>query len=250
MPRLLILAALTLSASIAAAEPAQVEMVQPPASVGAGDEQRPLAPGMALGSGDLLHVGDAGRLRLRLAEGSAVKVGSDARLRLTQLRAAADGDGGGAVQSEGEGGGGAQRGDAVIVNEPGDRGVFRGLLDIIGGAFRFTTDSEAEDRARDIEFRVGPFVTGIRGTDIWGKATADRQFVVLLEGEVDVRVDSQTGRLTQPGTAVVASNDGEPQIGVSIDPDTIQRFARETEPVEGQARLIVDGPWIVMLDTA
>lgn len=252
MSRLLVSLALALCASAAVAAPGRVEMVQPPASVGDGDERRPLEPGAALDGGDLLQVGDKGRLRLRLAEGSAVKIGSSARVRLTRLRAdaaAGERDGGGVEPGAKQDPSRSQQCGEVAVTESAEPGVFEGLLEILSGAFRFTTDPSAAQRKRDIEFKVGPVMTGIRGTDIWGKAASDRQFVVLLEGTVDVRVDSRTGRLTQPGTAVVAPSEGQPQIGVAIERETIQRFARETEPVEGQARLVVDGPWRVILDS-
>lgn len=241
MSRPLISLALALCASVAVAAPGRVEMVQPPASVGDDGEQRPLEPGAALDSGDLLQVGEQGRLRLRLAEGSAVKVGSSARVRLSRLRA---GDSGTTERQSG-----SRQGGEAIVNESPEPGVFEGLLEILGGAFRFTTDPSAAEQELDIEFRVGSVTTGIRGTDIWGKAASDRHFVVLLEGVVDVSVDSQTGQLTRPGTAVVAPSDGQPRIGVAIDDETIERFARETEPVKGQARLVVDGPWHVVLDS-
>lgn len=79
MLRLLMGVVLVLCATVAVAAPPRLEMVQPPALVGDGSERRPLEPGAALGSGDVLHVGEQGRLRLRMAEGSAVKVGSSAR---------------------------------------------------------------------------------------------------------------------------------------------------------------------------
>ncbi len=267
MSRSLICTALALCASVALAAPGRVEMVQPPASVDEDGQRRPLEPGAALDGGDLLRVGESGRLRLHLAEGSGVKIGSAARVRLARLRAGAAagergradgssdpgassaGDAGRAEPGATEGQTHSRQGGEVAVTETAEPGVFSGLLEILSGAFRFTTDPSAADRKRDIEFKVGPVMTGIRGTDIWGKAASDRQFVVLLEGTVDVRVDSQTGQLTQPGTAVVAPSEGQPQIGVAIDRETIQRFARETEPVEGQARLVVDGPWRVIVDS-
>jgi hypothetical protein len=65
----------------AAPSPAVVEAVQMPAWVERGGGRMPLAPGMALQSDDDLRTGADARLLLKLAEGSAVKLGENAQLK-------------------------------------------------------------------------------------------------------------------------------------------------------------------------
>src|SRR5512132_3195359 len=61
--------------SAPAAPGALVEGVQMPAWVERGNETIPLTPGMALRDRDRVRTGDNARILLRMAEGSAVKLG-------------------------------------------------------------------------------------------------------------------------------------------------------------------------------
>ena len=104
--------ALALAAASASAAPAAVvDSVQMPAWVERAGKQIPAAPGMELIATDTLRTGAGARLYVKLAEGSIVKLGENARLQLLDL-----------------------------VPERG--GVFRAALNVLAGAFRFTTRSE------------------------------------------------------------------------------------------------------------
>ncbi|MCZ7565685.1 MAG: hypothetical protein M5U08_19400 [Burkholderiales bacterium] len=66
----------------AAAQDAVVDSVQMPAWLERDGRVAPLAPGMALESRDAVRTGPEARLLLKLAEGSSVKLGANAVLRL------------------------------------------------------------------------------------------------------------------------------------------------------------------------
>ena len=88
----------------------------------------PVHAGMMLKSGDLLRTGANAKLQLRLAEGSAIKLGENARLRLDDIQL-----------------------------RPG--GVFAGSVQILQGAFRFTTDALMKLRGRrEIDFRLNHMI--------------------------------------------------------------------------------------------
>ena len=57
---------------------------------------------------------------------------------------------------------------------------------MLEGAFRFTTDVAAKARKREVSVRVQQVTIGIRGTDFWGRARAERQIVCLIEGAIEV----------------------------------------------------------------
>jgi hypothetical protein len=220
MIRFALLVLLLLAPTAGLAQPGAVELLQPPAWIIRGETQVPLTHDASLRSGDIVRTGVRARVRIGLAEGGDVKIGPSARVELPRLRTA---------------------------EETG--GIFEGIAEIVRGAFRYTTGATEVDRGRDLEFRVGTVTAGIRGTDIWGKAADDRDFVVLIEGEIEVGSGGRTTRLDRAGTAYIQPRDGEARSGVEIDSDTIAEFAQETEPVEGRGRLAPDGAWQVMLDS-
>src|SRR5688572_16526839 len=87
--------------------PAVVEAVQYPAWLERDGRTVPLTPGTALRARDQLRTGDNARVELKLAEGSSVKLGQKARFAIEKVE---------------------------------DRGIFRAALNVLDGAFRFTTD--------------------------------------------------------------------------------------------------------------
>jgi len=201
------------------AEAAQVERVQIPAWLARGGERLPVNAGMPLESGDRLRTGAGGRLLLRLAEGSLVKLGPDAELVLEALKPPA---------SEG--------------------GLFEGLLDVVKGAFRFTTTLLSKARRRRVDVRIANVTAGIRGTDVWGKAAADRDIVCLIEGEISVqRSGDSPVTLSDPLTFYVAPKNQAPLPVRPVDPDQLQRWAEETDIAENAPALGTDGAWSVHL---
>jgi hypothetical protein len=136
--RISLLFGLLLGATAACAEPAVVEAVQYPAWLERGGIAAPLTPGTVLRAQDRLRTGANARVQLKLAEGSAVKLGENAQF---------------------------------IFDKGEERGIFRATLSVLTGAFRFTTDALRKVQKRDVTINVKNVTAGIRGTDLWGKST-------------------------------------------------------------------------------
>ena len=218
-PSAILLLALVVAPCTEAADAARVESVQVPAWLVRADETLPVNAGMPLAAGDRLRTGAGARLRIRLAEGSIVKLGPDAELVLEELKPAS---------SEG--------------------GLFEGLLDVVKGAFRFTTTLLSSAHRRRVDVRIANVTAGIRGTDVWGKAAADRDIVCLIEGEVSVqRGEDAPVSLSDPLTFYVAPKNEAPLPVRPVDPEQLQRWAQETDIADGAAALGANGAWVVHL---
>jgi hypothetical protein len=122
---------------------------------------------MELASGDVVRTGAGARAYLMLAEGSRVKLGETARFTLHTR----------SLQPE---------------------KTFRGALDVLAGAFRFTTGKLAKALPREVSIRVGTATIGIRGTDVWGKTDKDGDLVALIEGRIDITRAGQVTEMAQP----------------------------------------------------
>jgi hypothetical protein len=203
-----------------AAPPAVVEAVQMPAWVERGGSRVPLAPGMALAPDDDLRTGANARLLLKLAEGSSVKLGENAQLRIAQAQLRRD-------------------------------NVFASTLNLLAGAFRFTTDALAKARRREVSISVATVTAGIRGTDLWGKAAADRDIVCLIEGRIEVaRAGDPPLTMDQPLSFFIAPR-GQPPLPVQpVKPEQLQQWATETEIAAGAGAARRGGRWKVVLASA
>ncbi len=226
MNRFALIAALAAAASAAVAQDAPkraappqavVEAVQMPAWVERGGARVPLAPGMGLQPNDELRTGADARLLLKLADGSSVKLGEAAQLRLTTIATRKD-------------------------------NVFTSAMNVLQGAFRFTTDALARTRRRDVTVTVATVTAGIRGTDLWGKAAADRDIVCLIEGRVEVsRQGDPTVTMDQPLSFYIAPR-GQPALPVApVNPDQLRQWAAETEIADGRGAARRGGRWKVVL---
>ena len=187
-----------------------VESVLSPAWVERANGRRePLAAGMALNGKEKVHTGDGGRATLRLAEGSSIKLGEAAMISVDDV---------------------ARKGDA---------GVVTAALDVVRGAFRFTTGLlQKTSGQRDVKFRVNAITAGIRGTDVWGKSEGDRDVICLLEGNVTVSHGAAQFQMNQPNTFYIAPRTGQAQPPSSVSPQQVKEWSDETEifPKMGGAR--------------
>jgi hypothetical protein len=225
MNRLALIAGLCLAGAAAAQEapkraaapPAVVEAVQMPAWVERGGSRVPLAPGMPLQSNDELRTGADARLLVKLAEGSSVKLGENAQLRLPTIQTRRD-------------------------------GVFQSAMNVLTGAFRFTTDVAARARRREVTVTVATVTAGIRGTDLWGKAAADRDIVCLIEGRIEVsRQGDPTITMDQPLSFYIAPRGQPAQPVAPVNPDQLRQWAAETEIADGKGAARRGGRWKVVL---
>jgi len=206
--------ALLLSTPVFAAAAATVEAVQSPAWLDRNGVTVPLAAGMELQSGDVLRTGQGARAYLMLAEGSRVKLGEAARF-------------------------------SFHTRSLQPQKFFRGALDVLAGAFRFTTGQLAKARPRDVAIRVGTATIGIRGTDLWGRTDGDGDMVALLEGRIEITRAGQTTELTQPLTYFDAPR-GQAAEVKALDPAVFSRLARQTEIQAGDGAARAKGKWRVL----
>ena len=200
----LVLLAVAAPASAASATSVlTVESVLSPAWVERANGRRePLAAGMDLSSGEKVHTGDGGRALLRLAEGSAIKLGESALLAVDDL---------------------AQKQDAK-------GGVVSASLDVVRGAFRFTTGLLGKSNAqRDVKVKVNVITAGIRGTDVWGKSEGERDIICLLEGRVTVAHGAAQFQMTEPNTFYIAPRKGAASPPSAVSVDQVKIWSAETE---------------------
>jgi cell division septation protein DedD len=209
----LCVATLGAPAQAADAAPVRVEAVQYPAWLERGGREVPLTPGVQLQSSDRLRTGANARVQLKLSEGSSVKLGENARF---------------------------------VVERVQDRGIFRSTMQVVLGAFRFTTGALGIGRKRDIEIKVRTVTAGIRGTDLWGKSTDARDLVCLLEGRISVASEgSPQVTLASPRDFYQRPRDGAPQVG-KVDAKQIEEWSRETEIQADGPAAGVAGRWRVI----
>jgi len=198
------LSVLALLGAPATAQTLAVEGVVSPAWMERAGARTPLAVGMQLNDRDRVVTGPGARALLRMAEGSAVKLGENASLAVDGLA------------------------DKVSA---GSARLVAASLDVLRGAFRFTTGVFGRPAAgRDVRVRVSTVTAGIRGTDLWGKSDERRDLVCLIEGSISVS-HAQTGEFTmaEPLSFFVAPRDQKPLPVAAVDPKQLKEWAAETE---------------------
>ena len=218
---------LMLAASCAAAATRPnvvVEGVQMPAWVEhASGARDALAPGMTLANKDRVVTGPGSRAMLRLADGSLVKLGENGTLALDDL--------------------GQKK---IQLKE-----VMTASLDVLSGAFRYTTQALYKFRGeRDVKVRVVTITMGIRGTDLWAKADKTRDIACLLEGKVDVTRGQEAFTMDQPMSFYIApkGKSGEP-VG-KVPKEQMDKWILETDIADGAGALRNGGKWRVYLAEA
>ena len=201
-----------------AAPDAVVEGVQLPAWITRDAGRRPLAIGTQLRSDDLIVTGANARLLLRLGDGSRVKLGENGRLKLADL-----------------------------VHRPKE-GFIAATLNVLEGAFRFTTEAAGRKRThRDITVHLSTLTAGIRGTDIWGKNLGDREVLVLIEGKVTAtRAGDAPVQMNDPLTYLQAPRSG-PAVVAAVPLEQLKAWAAETEIADGAGALRKGGRWKLYL---
>ena len=215
-PLLALLAVLAVPAW-AAVPQATVDAVQMPAWLEHNGRTQPLAVGMAVVNGDRIRTEEGARVYLKLAEGSTVKLGESARL-------------------------------AFFSHSLKPQTVFKGALDVLAGAFRFTTDALKQVKSREVSIRVGTATAGIRGTDVWGKTDAKRDLVMLIDGRIEVsHTSGKIVEMSRPLTAFVAPKDGGGLAIETVAPEDFTARARETEIEAGDGAARAGGKWKLLL---
>jgi len=219
MKALLLSVLLAIASVQAMAQPAAViEGVQMPAWRERDGTRAPLVPGMELRAGDRIVSGKDARIVLKLSEGSLVKLGENGRLVLTEMQPA--------------------------------RELFKAALQVLEGAFRFTTDVAAKARKREVSVRVEQVTIGIRGTDFWARSRAERQIVCLLEGAIQVgAAGEQPVTMNQPRQFYVRDKGKTQPVGL-VEAKQLEQWALETDIQAGKGALRSGGRFGVQLAAA
>jgi hypothetical protein len=224
MRRLLLLFAILTAAQAAAAERVMVHGVVPPAWIERGGQILPLRPESVILEGDVLRTGRGGRVEADLPDGSAVKLGATATLGLQQAR----------------------------MKRVADDDVFDAALDLVKGAFRFTTHAFGAQRKRDVRIKVGVVTAGIRGTDLVIVADEAGDKIVLLEGRIEITggtmaapmmMDKPAG--TMPMEAMMFMRDGLMK-SLAMSHDESMGMMNEMDAMTGMAA----GSGMLMMDAA
>ena len=221
MGKMALLAVLLAIAGGAPAAPqAVVDTVQMPAWLDRGGETRPLAIGTEIKNGDKLRTGRAGRAYLKLADGSTVKLGEAATLGFYSLSL-----------------------------RPERR--LKGALDVLSGAFRFTTQAVHRSGGNtEMDIRVGAVTAGIRGTDVWGKSDPERDLVCLIEGRVALVHAGASSAMEEPLSYVVVPKKAPVLLHYRVDAEQLRSWARETEVLAGDGAARRGGKWKLLLGSA
>lgn len=132
-----------------------------------------------------------------------------------------------------------------------DGSVFSSVISVLQGAFRFTTGLFGADEGREIQINLGTTTIGIRGTDVWGKSTRDRNFVVLIEGQIEVQNQSDSPlTMDQPLTLFDTPKSQDPLPVTTVEPNQLSAWAKETELEPGHGILTENGPYLVYLTSS
>ena len=198
---------------------ATVESLVAPAWVHRDGRRQPLVAGQPLAAGEMVQTGVAARVRLSLPDGSLVRLGQQARFFVAE---------------------------SELRTRPARS--LRATLRVVAGAFRFSTSAVSRLRAtRDVTIRLPTLAAGIRGTDVWGRSSPDRDFVVLIEGRVSVRRDGSGEVVLDQPLSLLENVPGQPPAPPSkVDPDTLGRYAAETEIAPGEGAQAPGGRWQVV----
>jgi hypothetical protein len=167
--------------------------------------------------------GAGARAMLRLADGSLLKLGENGVLVLDDL---------------------AQQKFSA-------KDVVTASLDVLKGAFRFTTQALSNFRGeRDVKIRVVTITVGIRGTDLWTKADATRDIVCLIEGKADVTRGDQAFTLDRPMSFYIAPKDQPAEPVGTVSPEQLAKWSTETDIAAGAGALLKGNKWGVYLADA
>jgi hypothetical protein len=184
--------------AIAIPSAAVVDAVQERAAFQREGRQKPLAKGIELYAGDIITTGAKARVVIRLADRSLVRIGAHAQVKFEQL------------------------------NSPVSKSeILTAVFNVLKGVFRFTG---SHDNPLDVKIRVGNSISaGIRGTDVYTHAQADKDIVCLIAGQVSIQAGEVKAMLTQPREGFIVPK-GSPPLPISlISEEKFQQWLKNSE---------------------
>src|SRR5439155_17800723 len=126
----------------------------------------------------------------------------------------------------------------------------KAALNVLEGAFRFTTDVVAKNRKREVSIRAAQVTAGIRGTDFWGRSRKDNEIVCLIEGEIEVAAEGEQPVTMDKPLQFYRRTDGKTQpVGV-VEKAQLDQWAAETDLQAGKGAARRGGRFSVLLGSA
>lgn len=194
---------------------AEVEAVQPPAWVERAGQRQALRPGMVLAAADAIETGKGGRLLLRFADGSLVRVGSEAQLKFDSLPEA------------------GASGPAIVTGR---------------GAVRYTAGGSGRAPARAVVVTVAATRIEARNADLWVRQRDGEAIVCLIGGAAAVRHPVRGEFvMDQAPNFFLAPAAGELRPLAPAGARQLAEWAAETDLQPGQGLMLPGGGWIVQL---
>ncbi|HEY3645595.1 MAG TPA: FecR family protein [Gammaproteobacteria bacterium] len=198
-----------------------VSAVQSPAWLVHAGATTPLRPGMQVNDGDTLRTAAGGRVYLQLPEHSTVKLGENTEFATPAMKMDQDAQG----------------------------SLFKGVLHVLKGVFRFTTSLVGHSERRHVDIQVGVATIGVRGTDVWGRSADDGSLVALLEGKVSMDMPGHSGMMMEKPMhfMTMATSGADMKMDQEVTPDKVADWAAQTDVVAGSGVLSDDGKYVVAL---
>lgn len=194
----------------------EVKSVQPPAWKQDTKQRTALFPGDILDARTTIITGNNARVQLELAEGSIIELGENTRTKAPKAET--------------------------------KQSIFDASIDMLQGAFRFTTASFAKRRQRSILINLPSSTIGIRGTDLWGRSSTDSDFVVLIEGDIEIEHDSgEKVRLQSPATVYEALQGSTPKPVRNVGTPELLGLAAETALIPDRTALKIASDYTLII---
>jgi len=213
---------LFISCSAPAAQSSHINALNYPVWAERSQSRITLSPGSPLLNGDIVQTGSMGRAWIALADGSVVKLGQDTRFVIRSAE----------LQQQQQG------------------ALLSAALNVIRGAFRFTSGFFAAKftSKHQVNIRIGAVTVGIRGTDIWGRSSADEDFVALLDGNITVESAGDASVvLDQPLSRYLKKTAPAEAVIDSLSRSELEILAGETELAVEQGIANIDGGFELVL---
>lgn len=153
--------------ALAADAAGKVSRLKGEASVIRAGQTLPLTEGAGIEANDRLKTGKDARLELTMADDTKLTLGADAELVI----------------------------DEFVFKPAESKGS--ALLDVVKGAFRFTTGKLSGMTNKDVRVKTGFANLAVRGTDFWGGPIDDSNGVLVLDGTVEVKTKKGSVTLTK-----------------------------------------------------
>ena len=183
--------------AIAIPSVAVVDAVQARAAFQREGRQQPLAKGVELYTGDIITTGAKARVVIRLPDMSLVRIGAYAQVKFEQLSSVSK------------------------------SAILTAVFNVLKGVFRFTG---SHHNPLDVKIRVGNSISaGIRGTDVYTHAQADKDIVCLIAGQVSVQAGEVEAMLTQPREGFIVPKGGQPLPISLISEEKFQKWLKNSE---------------------